>query len=251
MPSTLPTAESLQGRPVPRVSFKARPADEWQDISTDELFKGKTVVVFALPGAFTPTCSSTHLPRYNELAPVLRAKGIDRIICIAVNDPFVMNEWGADQEAQNVLLLPDGNGEFTEKMGMLVDKTELGFGERSWRYSMLVRDGVIEKMFIEPQKAGDPFEVSDADTMLDYIAPGTKRPDQVAVLSRVGCSFCARAKAMLTDAGYEFVDVPLPHTVRTKAVGAIAGGRTVPQVFINGRLIGGTDELQAFLAQRR
>jgi len=93
--------------------------------------------------------------------------------------------------------------------------------------------------------------VSDADTMLDHIAPGTKRPDQVAVLSRAGCAFCARAKAMLTEAGIDFVDVPLAHTVRTKAVGAIAGARTVPQVFINGRLIGGTEELQAFLAQRR
>ena len=240
-----------EGDQVPDVAFRMLKGGDWVTVISDELFAGQNVVVFSLPGAFTPTCSSTHLPRYNELAPVLRAKGIDRIICIAVNDPFVMNEWGADQEAQNVLLLPDGNGEFTRQMGLMVDKRDLNFGERSWRYSMLVRDKTIEKMFIEPDKPGDPFEVSDADTMLDYIAPGTKRPDQVAVLSRVGCSFCARAKAMLTEAGYEFVDVPLPHTVRTKAVGAIAGGRTVPQVFINGRLIGGTDELQAFLAQRR
>ena len=240
----LPSAETLQGKRVPDVTFKARPDDQWRDLSTDELFKGKTVVVFSLPGAFTPTCSSTHLPRYNELAPVLRDNGVDDILCISVNDAFVMNQWKAGQDAANITVIPDGNGDFTEGMGMLVDKRDLGFGKRSWRYSMLVRDGVIEKIFIEPDKEGDPFEVSDADTMLDYIAPGTKRPDQVAVLSRVGCSFCARAKAMLTEAGYEFVDVPLPHTVRTKAVGAIAGGRTVPQVFINGKHIGGLEELE-------
>ncbi len=250
MPDTH-TPKRREGDQVPDCAFRMLKDGDWVTVTSDELFAGQNVVVFSLPGAFTPTCSSTHLPRYNELAPVLRAKGIDRIICIAVNDPFVMSEWGADQEAQNVLLLPDGNGEFTRQMGLMVDKRDLNFGERSWRYSMLVRDKIIEKMFIEPDKPGDPFEVSDADTMLDHIAPGTKRPDQVAVLSRAGCSFCARAKAMLTEAGYEFVDVPLPHTVRTKAVGAIAGGRTVPQVFINGRLIGGTDELQAFLAQRR
>ena len=240
-----------EGDRVPDVAFRLLKDGDWVTVTSDELFAGQNVVVFSLPGAFTPTCSSTHLPRYNELAPVLRAHGIDRIVCIAVNDPFVMREWGADQEADNVLLLPDGNGEFTRQMGLLVDKRELNFGERSWRYSMLVRDRTIEKMFIEPDKPGDPFEVSDADTMLDHIAPGTKRPDQVAVLSRAGCAFCARAKAMLTEAGIDFVDVPLAHTVRTKAVGAIAGARTVPQVFINGRLIGGTEELQAFLAQRR
>ena len=135
------------------------------------LFAGKTVVVFSLPGAFTPTCSSTHLPRYNELAPAFHANGVDSILCVSVNDTFVMNEWAKDQEADNVVLVPDGNGEFTEGMGMLVDKTDLGFGKRSWRYSMLVKDGVVQKMFIEPQKPGDPFEVSDADTMLAVHQP--------------------------------------------------------------------------------
>src|SRR4029078_12731236 len=120
--------------------------------------------------------------------------GIDSIVCVSVNDPFVMQEWGKDQEAENVILLPDGNGAFTEGMGMLVDKSDLNFGRRSWRYSMLVRDKKIEKMFIEPQKEGDPFEVADADTMLGYLDPGAKKPDQVAILSREGCVFCARAK---------------------------------------------------------
>jgi glutaredoxin-like protein len=112
---------------------------------------------------------------------------------------------------------------------------------------MLVRDKVIEKMFIEPDEAGDPFKVSDADTMLAYLNPNARKPDQVAILTRDGCSFCAKAKRLLADAGYDFAEVPLPHTIRTKAVGAIASAATVPQVFINGRLIGGLEDLTAFL----
>jgi glutaredoxin-like protein len=250
----MPTDTSLrsrEGERVPDVSFRLRRDNDWATLTTDDLFKGRNVVVFSLPGAFTPTCSSTHLPRYNELAPLFREKGIDQIVCISVNDPFVMEEWGKNQEAQNVLLLPDGNGEFTEKMGMLVDKSDLNFGKRSWRYSMLVRDKTIEKMFIEPDKEGDPFEVSDADTMLAHIDPNAKKPDQVAILTREGCSFCARAKAMLSEAGFDYAEIPLPHTIRTKAVGAISGAQTVPQVFVNGKRIGGSEELQAFLAQAR
>ena len=105
----------------------------------------KKVVVFSLPGAFTPTCSSTHLPRYNELAKEFFALGVDEIVCISVNDTFVMNAWKADQECENVTVIPDGNGEFTKGMGMLVSKDDLGFGDRSWRYSMYVVNGVVEK----------------------------------------------------------------------------------------------------------
>jgi peroxiredoxin len=133
-----------EGQRVPQVTFRARSESDWKPVTTDDIFKGKTVVVFSLPGAFTPTCSSTHVPRYNELAPAFLANGVDRIVCISVNDAFVMNEWARTQECGNVTLLPDGNGEFTEKMGMLVDKSDLGFGKRSWRYSMLVKDGVIQ-----------------------------------------------------------------------------------------------------------
>jgi glutaredoxin-like protein len=226
------------------VSFRTREGGEWKTVTTDDVFKGKNVVVFSLPGAFTPTCSSTHLPRYNELAPAFFANGIDRIVCVSVNDAFVMNEWAKDQEAGNVFLLPDGNGEFTDGMGMLVDKADLGFGKRSWRYSMLVRDGVVEKMFVEPQKPGDPFEVSDADTMLAYINPKAKKPDQVAILTREGCSFCAKAKALLSELGYDYVEVPLDHKVRSRVVGAIANAQTVPQVFVNGTRIGGWEELE-------
>lgn len=167
---------------VPDVVFKTRVRDEsvggsnpfrWQDVTTKELFGGKRVVVFSLPGAFTPTCSSTHLPRYEELYDEIKAQGVDEVICISVNDAFVMFQWGKKQGAEKVFLLPDGNGEFTRKMGMLVEKSNLGFGMRSWRYSMVVNDGKIEKMFVEPEYGDncptDPFEVSDADTMLAYL----------------------------------------------------------------------------------
>lgn len=125
------------------------------------------------------------LPRFNELAPAFYANGVDAILCVSVNDTFVMNEWAKDQEAANIVMIPDGNADFTEGMGMLVDKADLGFGKRSWRYAMLVKDGVVQKMFIEPQEPGDPFKVSDADTMLNYINPNAKKPDQVVVFTKV------------------------------------------------------------------
>ena len=240
-----------EGQNVPQVNFRIRRNGEWKTVTTDELFANKNVVVFSLPGAFTPTCSSTHLPRFNELAPAFKAQGIDSIICVSVNDPFVMEEWGKDQEAQNVFLLADGNGEFTEKMGLLVDKSDLNFGRRSWRYSMLVRNKKIEKQFLEPQEPGDPFKVSDADTMLEYINPKARKPDQVAILTREGCSFCAKAKKLLSDAGYDYVEIPLPHTIRSRAVGAISGAETVPQVFVNGQRIGDAEAVEKFVQQKR
>jgi peroxiredoxin len=167
---------------VPEVVFKTRGRDEsvggsnpyrWQDMTTSDIFAGKKVVVFSLPGAFTPTCSSNHLPRYEELYDEFKSQGVDTIVCVSVNDAFVMFQWGQKVGAKNVFLLPDGNGEFTRKMGMLVDKSNLGFGMRSWRYSMLVNDSTIEKIFVEPDFGDncpiDPFEVSDADTMLAYL----------------------------------------------------------------------------------
>lgn len=241
----LPNSE---GKKVPNVTFHTRKDNAWVDVTTDQLFKGKTVVVFSLPGAFTPTCSSTHVPRYNQLADALKANGVDDIICMSVNDTFVMNEWKAAQEADKITFIPDGNGEFTQGMGLLVDKDNLGFGKRSWRYSMLVKDGTVVKMFIEPEKDGDPFEVSDADTMLNYVAPKAKKPLDVTVFTRLGCPFCAKAKAQLKEKGIAFDELILNKDYRNVTLRAVAGQDSVPQIFINGQHIGGSDKLEAWLS---
>lgn len=246
----LPTAESLEGKPVPQVTFKARPNDQWRDITTDELFKGKTVVVFSLPGAYTPTCSSTHLPRYNELAPVFKDNGVDAILCVSVNDAFVMNEWKQGQEADNIEFIPDGNGDFSRAMGLLVDKRDLGFGMRSWRYSMLVRDGVIEKIFIEPEKPGDPFEVSDADTMLHYINAQARVPEPVLMFAKPGCPHCARAKAVLHAHGVPFIELSQDQRINASVLRAVSGESTWPQVFIGGKKIGNADAVEAYFSKQ-
>lgn len=243
--------QNKEGQKVPQVRFPIRENNDWSSISSDDIFAGKTVVVFSLPGAYTPTCSSTHLPRYNELAPVFKKEGVDSIVCISVNDPFVMEAWSADQHADNIYMLPDGNCEFSEGMGMLVDKAALGFGKRSWRYSMLVKDGVIEKMFIEPEKDGDPFEVSDADTMLSYINAEAEQPKCVSVITKPGCPHCSRAKKALSDAGFGYEEIEMGASgVSFSTIRAITGRGTAPQVFIDGEQIGGADELEAWLASR-
>lgn len=239
-----------EGQAVPQASFKTRQNDKWVEVTSADLFDGKTVVVFALPGAYTPTCSTTHLPRFNELSNTFKAHGVDDVICISVNDAFVMNEWSKSQEAENVRLIPDGNGEFTEGMGLLVDKSSLGFGKRSWRYSMLVKDGIIEKMFIEPEKKGDPFEVSDADTMLKYIAPNAKAPEPITIFTKPGCPFCASAKSQLREAGLRYEEISLGAGISSRTLYAVAGAGTTPQVFAGGQKIGGSEALQAWLSQR-
>ncbi len=242
--------ENREGQEVPQVTFHTRSDHEWLDVTSDEKFKGKTVVVFSLPGAFTPTCSSTHVPRYNKLASTFKQHGVDEVICISVNDAFVMNEWRKEQKALSLTFLPDGNGDFSRGMGMLVPKGDLGFGERSWRYSMLVKDSVIEKMFIEADVPGDPFEVSDADTMLAYIAPNAAKPLDVTVFSRDGCSYCARAKGMLHDAGIQFEELVLNRDFSESTIRAVSGMSTAPQVFIDGEHIGGSEDLEAYLARQ-
>lgn len=236
--------KNKEGNRVPKVIFKTRQNDEWKDVSSDEIFNGKTVVVFSLPGAFTPTCSSSHVPRFNQLAPTFFANGVDAIVCVSVNDTFVMNEWKKDQDADNIVFIPDGNGEFTEKMGMLVNKDDLGFGKRSWRYSMLVKDGVIDKMFIEPNVPGDPFEVSDADTMMDYVNPTAEKPADVTLFTKKGCPFCAKAKAILNDNNVAFEEIESSNTITERSLRAVTGKETYPQVFINGKYIGDSEALE-------
>ena len=236
-----------EGQAVPQVTFHTRQGDQWVNVTTDELFKNKTVIVFSLPGAFTPTCSSSHLPRYNELAPVFARLGVDDILCVSVNDTFVMNAWKDDQKADRITFIPDGNGEFTAVMGMMVEKEDLGFGKRSWRYSMLVRNGVVEKMFVEPEEPGDPFKVSDADTMLKYLSPEYKVQESVSIITKPGCPYCAKAKQMLMDKGIAFEEIILGKDATTVSLRAISGRTTVPQVFIGGKHIGGSDDLETYL----
>lgn len=235
---------AMEGKRVPEVVFRTRDEHGWKNVSTKDVFAGKKVVVFALPGAFTPTCSSAHVPRYNELAPEFARRGVDSVVCVSVNDAFVMNEWSKDQGADKVVFLPDGNADFTRGMGMLADKNDLGFGHRSWRYSMLVNDGVIEKMFIEPDVEGDPFTNSDADTMLKHLDPQATAPADVLLFGRAGCAHCARAKKILTEKGYAYDEVrATPRNLR-----AVSGKSTTPQIFIDGKYIGGADELEKFFA---
>lgn len=169
-------------RQVPNVTFKTRVRDEsiggdnpfrWQDVTTDDIFKNKRVVLFALPGAFTPTCTTAHLPGYEKYYDDFKVLGIDEVVCLSVNDAFVMYQWRKHLGVEKIFVLPDGNAEFTRKMGMLVDKSNLGFGMRSWRYSMVVQNKEIEKMFVESDFTDncptDPFETSGADTMLQYL----------------------------------------------------------------------------------
>ena len=241
--------ENREGQRVPQTEFKVRTQDQLKTITSDDLFAGRKVVLFALPGAYTPTCSASHLPRYNELAAEFKRHGIDELVCLSVNDAFVMEAWQRDQHADQVRMLPDGNGDFSRALGMLVDKTELGFGPRSWRYSMLVNDGKIEKMFIEPDNPGDPFEVSDADTMLHYLAPEAKTPPPVTIFTKPGCPHCARAKRRLREQGLEFEEIVIGRDATMRSVRAVAGATTVPQIYIDGRRIGSADELETYLGR--
>jgi len=231
--------ENKEGQKVPSVKYKTLVDGQLVERSTDDLFGGKTVVVFSLPGAFTPTCSASHVPRYQELSPELKAAGVDAIVCVSVNDAFVMEAWAQDQHADAITFLADGNGELTEGMGMLVDKRGLGFGKRSWRYSMLVKDGTVEKMFIEPEVDGDPYEVSDADTMLKYLGGADRAAKDVLLFTKPRCVHCARAKAALTERKIPFEEV----AATPRNLQAVSGRFTTPQVFIDGQHIGGADEL--------
>jgi peroxiredoxin len=173
---------NMLGKKVPFVTFRTRIRDEavggpnpfrWQDMTTDDYFKGKKIVLFSLPGAFTPTCSTFQLPDFEKLADEFRALGVDEIYCLSVNDAFVMNAWAKGQNLENVKVIPDGSGEFTRKMGMLVAKDNLGFGMRSWRYAAVVNDGVVEQWFEEEGYSdnceSDPYGVSSPQNILENL----------------------------------------------------------------------------------
>ena len=241
---------SREGERVPEVELAEMSDGKARRISTGELFRGRRVIVFALPGAFTPTCSTAHVPGYVALLKELRDAGIDDVVCLSVNDPFVMEAWQQSEKAQGVHFVADPFGEFTQQMGMAVDHRDALLGTRSWRYSMLVGDGKIEKMFIEPDVPGDPFEVSDAETMLKYLRPNRKTVGSVLMLARHGCPYCAKAKEMLQERGIAFDAVYLGEELTMQGVKAASGVAKVPQVFVEGKLIGGSDNLEQFLSAR-
>lgn len=233
--------KNIEGQNVPQTTFKIRKNGAWAEYTYDELFKGQRVVLFSLPGAFTPTCSSTHLPRYNDLFPLFQENKVDRIVCMSVNDAFVMEAWQEAQNAPNITFVPDGNGEFSEKIGSLVDKSAIGFGKRSWRYSMLVDDGKIEKMFIEPAKDGDPFEVSDAETMLKYINDKVEFPKEATIFTKIGCPHCKRAKEILSNQNIKYHEFD---KANGQALRALGGKGTYPLIFLEGKLVGGREDLE-------
>ena len=155
------------GERMPAGTLKRMTKEGPKDLSTEELFQGKTVVLFSVPGAFTPTCDAKHLPGFVELADQIRAKGVDTIACISVNDVFVMKAWGENQGVgEDVLMLADGNGDFTRAMGLEMDGSKFGMGKRSQRYSMIVKDGVVTHLNVEQ---GGEFKVSSAEYMLPQL----------------------------------------------------------------------------------
>jgi len=176
----------IEGFQIPKVTFRIRTGDEvetdggcaiggeWHNATTDSYFKGKRVVIFSLPGAFTPTCSSQQLPGFEKEYNSIKNMGIDEIYCVSVNDSFVMNAWADRMQIQNVKMIPDGSGNFTRFMGMLIGKNHLGFGNRSWRYMAVVKDGVVEKWWQEPgiNNEGtddDPYVESTPENMVKYL----------------------------------------------------------------------------------
>ena len=162
------------GDRIPNIGFRFRENGEFVTYTSSELFNDKRVVIFSLPGAFTPTCSAYQLPGFDDKYEEFKSLGIDEVYCISVNDGFVMNAWQKDQNVQNVKLIPDGNGEFTDGMGMLVKKFNLGFAMRSWRYAAVLRNGIIEKLFVEDGKCdnsySDPYEVTTPESVLKYLS---------------------------------------------------------------------------------
>ena len=170
----------IEGFVIPKVTFRTRVYDDtkmeytWQDTTTDDYLKGKRVVLFSLPGAFTPTCSTYQLPGFEENYDAIRNQDIDEVYCISVNDAFVMNAWGKDQNIQHEKMIPDGSGNFTRYMGMLIGKNHLGFGMRSWRYMAIIRDGVIEKWWQEPGinndgSDDDPYIETTPENCISYL----------------------------------------------------------------------------------
>ncbi|MGL4525172.1 MAG: glutathione peroxidase [Spirochaetia bacterium] len=228
---------SMEGNPVPSVTFKTRQRSiHLIEVSTDRIFKGKKVVFFALPGAFTPTCTMEHIPRYEQLFKMFKEKGIDEVVCLAVNDPFVMERFGEDLGIHNVRLLPDGNGEFTKAMGMGLDLSAVSASIRSKRYSMYVVDGIIKKIFAE--KDNDPpgqLSVSDADSMYAYLFPTAPKLLNISMIVLPGCPDCAKMKMIFDTGKVPYEELRYGYEVNGTTLKALTGEKRFPQIFIDGK----------------
>jgi peroxiredoxin/glutaredoxin len=240
---------SRAGSRVPSAELAELRDGNVQRFAASDLFGGRRVILFALPGAFTPTCSTAHVPGYVARLKDFREAGIDEVVCLSVNDPYVMDAWQRSEKAEGLRFVADPYAEFTQAMGMSIDQRDASLGTRSWRYSMLVDDGMIETMFIEPDVPGDPFEVSDADTMWKYLRPNQKIKSSAFMLARHGCPHCARAQDLLKRSGIAFEAMYLGDELTMQGVKAASGIATVPQIFIEGALIGGADQLAVYLSK--
>jgi len=244
--SAEPNEGPAPGAPAPDVEL-CRLGDEGriERVRTAELFKRRTVAVFALPGAFTPTCSAAHVPRFNQLADELAARGVDEICCVSVNDPYVMAAWANALGADRITFLADPDGAFSGALGLLADRDPV-LGVRSRRYALLVRDGRIERAFVEARGPGDPYAVSDADTLLAYLDRDAPALRAITIVARRGCPHCARAKRLLERRGLPYESIELDDRITLTTLRALTGRTTVPQVFIQGKLIGGAEDLERY-----
>lgn len=232
----------LKGRFVPNVTFTIKENSKKTVRSSSDLFKGKRVILFAVPGAFTLVCSLIHLPEYEEYYDLFINLGIDDIYCLAVNDLFVMEEWAKNTGTNKVKMIPDVHGTFTKALQMEVSKDELGL--RSWRYAMIIDDGVIEEVFIEPSLQS--ISRSRAKTLLRHLNPEIILPKNILIFTIDGCSHCAKAKELLINKELFFREKTFAKDYNLSDLKALTGKTSVPQIFINGRLIGGEEELALY-----
>lgn len=240
---------AIEGLVIPDTTIH-RFDGSFTQINSRELFENKRVIIFSPIGAYTPTCSEQHLPRYEELYRTFKQAGIQEVYCVAVNDAFVMNSWAERLRIKHVKMIPDGNGDLCRNLGCLVDRSDVGFGLRSYRFAMVVDNNRIEKVFVEAEDFG--FTSTDADSLLNYVSPSVSAPPRVAILTKAGCAACEKTKSLLTAKKLTFVELPLPDHSRPIAVGAITGGSaSVPQVFVDGKLIGGSEAVELWLSSEQ
>ena len=247
--------QNLTGQRITRsATIALRHNAQWvyKDFFSD-ILADKKIIIFGLPGAFTPTCSSSHLPRYEQLFDSFTANGIDEIWCLSVNDTFVMNAWAQHQGVSKVKMLPDGNATIVRLLGMDVLKEDLGFGPRAWRFSMMLDDATVKHHFIEDPSSSalDPFALSDADTMLKALNPLAIKPADILLFTKTDCPFCLEIKQRLAQADIPFTELPLADNLRNAALRSLLGSgheHTVPLAFINGNLCHGVTQIRSTLA---